>query len=482
MNLPAPSDQPNFLFNLEGRVRNLSLPASAMSALIPLFEAVSNSLHAIEARFGEGAVKSGEIEIEIRRRKDQESHILGFAIRDNGIGLTNANMESFRTSDSPLKLDKGGKGIGRLSWLKVFQGCSITSRYLEGESLQERSFEFALSAPSPITQHKIRPASIGAKIGTEVRLNHFRTPYEVHCPKKTNTIAAKLVGHFLPYLVVHRLPRVTLLDASDVLDLRQYYSDNQQRSDIEAIKLQPDPHSEPQEFYFHHVLLRKQLKFLESGLHWLFFAGNERVAREENIDSQLGLKYVGDDSDSVYVGLVSGAYLDSHVNQERTGFTVVDDRIAQIHKSAVASAKEFLATYISRLRDKQIETTGRIIKENPQFLPFRDSLEEFVDNNLSLNTLSEEVIFLELSRRKLRVKCRLDNEIMSIKSGVATDVQINVEKITKALNDEKKSSLAEYVVRRKEILEVLSSSLAYRDPETRRYFREDVVRNLLISH
>jgi hypothetical protein len=122
--------EPDFLFNLGGRIRNLSLPASAKNSLIPLFEAVSNSIHAVEARFGDkDAPLQGIIRIDIVRRDDAESHITGFVIKDNGIGLNDENMKSFRTSDSAFKVKRGGKGIGRLSWLKAFTNTLITSHF-----------------------------------------------------------------------------------------------------------------------------------------------------------------------------------------------------------------------------------------------------------------------------------------------------------------------------------------------------------------
>ena len=103
-------DRLEFLFDLNGRVRNLSLPASAQHSLIPLFEAVSNALHAVESRFGDNVTQAGKIEIEIvRSDANEDLPIIGFLVRDNGIGLTDENMKSFRTSDSAFKITKGGK-------------------------------------------------------------------------------------------------------------------------------------------------------------------------------------------------------------------------------------------------------------------------------------------------------------------------------------------------------------------------------------
>jgi hypothetical protein len=476
------ADKEDFAFDLAGRVRNLGLPASAVNALIPLFEAVSNGLHAIEARWATDAPTRGLMSIEILRRdNDSEQAIIGFEISDNGIGLTDDNWRSFRTSDSDFKIARGGKGVGRLSWLKAFGNCEINSRFDVGGALNRRKFSFALrKGHSPIHDHTLAKGVTAVSIGTTIRLSPYHTNFEAYCPKKVTTIAAKLVGHFLAYFVVGKLPNITLTDGSEVIDLGKFYSHNQQRNDLKTLELTLDSKVGISKFDIYHVLLRKQLKFLEAGHHWMFFAGNERVADQEMIDSQLGLKFVGDQNDCVYVGLVTGPYLDGHVNQERTSFTFDRERMAEIHKGAVNSAKEFLGEYINRIRTQQIAATGRIIHENPQFLPFRDVLAEFVEKNLSLNTQGDEEIFLELSRRKLRAKRQLDGQLRTLREEGVDSIDGTVETITKALNDEKKSSLAEYVVRRRAILDLLDSSLAFEDPDKRRHYKEEVIHELIV--
>jgi hypothetical protein len=335
----------------------------------------------------------------------------------------------------------------------------------------------AQSHPFLRTQKKVDPQN---EIGTTVQLRPFITNFGAYCPRKASTIAAKLVGHFLNYFVVGHLPQITLIDSAEVIDLKTYYSVNHQRNDHKILEVAVGQLEETAKFDIYHVQLRKQLKFFETGHHWMFYAGNQRVADQQMIDGQLGLKYIGDNDDCVYVGLVTGEYLDRHVNQERTSFTFSRDQMAEIHEAAIASAKEFLKQYIDRIREHQIETTDRIIRNNPQFLPFRDALADFVESNLSLNTQGEEEIFIELSRRKLRAKRRLDGQLKTLKEKGPDSVQDSVEQITKALNDEKKSSLAEYVVRRKAILDLLDSSLAFKEPESRKHYKEEVIHELIV--
>ncbi len=113
--------------SLVGRIRNINLPESKV--LLPLFEAVVNSIDAIE----DAEIKDGCIKVFIKRGNLQTglidgasfSEIEGFRIVDNGIGFDDNNYQSFLTSDSVWKTSRGSKGIGRFLWLKAFHGLAI---------------------------------------------------------------------------------------------------------------------------------------------------------------------------------------------------------------------------------------------------------------------------------------------------------------------------------------------------------------------
>jgi hypothetical protein len=66
-----------------------------------------------------------------------------FAITDNGIGLNDENFDSFNTAFSDHKLSRGGKGLGRFTWLKAFDKVEIDSTFeKQGEDPQRRRFTF----------------------------------------------------------------------------------------------------------------------------------------------------------------------------------------------------------------------------------------------------------------------------------------------------------------------------------------------------
>lgn len=102
--------------DLEGKVRNL--PHFKSEALLPVFEAVVNSIQAIEER---GKISKGTIDVRIVRDAQQtlseitEPGVTGFVITDNGIGFNDDNFESFQTSESSYKHAIGGKGVGRFA-------------------------------------------------------------------------------------------------------------------------------------------------------------------------------------------------------------------------------------------------------------------------------------------------------------------------------------------------------------------------------
>ena len=140
------------LVDLKGRVNNMHLSKS--DALLPLFEAVVNSIQAIDERKRNGFKENGKITITIHRaphvtgQQDIETDskslppIIGFSIEDNGIGFDKTNYESFNKTDSTYKEKLGGKGIGRLLWLKVFDSVHIDSVYEEQSTRYHRVFEY----------------------------------------------------------------------------------------------------------------------------------------------------------------------------------------------------------------------------------------------------------------------------------------------------------------------------------------------------
>ena len=131
--------------DLIGRLRNTKL--SRNNALMPLFEAIVNSVLAIS----EAGSVDGLIRVTIERDQSQQEldlhgqttfPIQSFVVEDNGVGFTEENFKSFETIDSRAKIEHGAKGIGRLLWLKAFDRAEIRSVFKENGAWYRRTFEF----------------------------------------------------------------------------------------------------------------------------------------------------------------------------------------------------------------------------------------------------------------------------------------------------------------------------------------------------
>ena len=163
-----------------GRVERLSLRPTAETALTPLFEAVSNALHAVNDRFGQETNAKTVIKVEVLRADlaEEQSPVTGFIVEDNGIGLNEANFRSFCRLDSRHKIGRGGKGIGRLSWLKVFEQIDVNSTYFEGEESSGARSTSDCAEKDQIVDREARdpcPADGGIRVAVRLTPSAFRT-------------------------------------------------------------------------------------------------------------------------------------------------------------------------------------------------------------------------------------------------------------------------------------------------------------------
>lgn len=305
-----------FEFSLAGRVRNLGFAPSALNALFPLFEAISNAFHAIEARWDRDATKQGVIEVTVIRgeSEDELAPVVGFVVVDNGIGLDTQNWKAFRTADTASKISRGGKGVGRLSWLKVFQNTRVASGFQDGSDIRFRTFDFAIRDKdgTPLHDHSLSLGGPAATPGTRVHLEPYVPVYSVCCPRKTDTIAAHIIGHFLRNFASYEVPKFDLIDGADRISLLDFYGDNVESEVSETMRVKMEEDEPEIDVDIYHILLKKGLRLHEGAKHWNLYVGDGRVVRDEKIDNQLGLGYIGENLDCVYIGLVSGDFLNGH--------------------------------------------------------------------------------------------------------------------------------------------------------------------------
>ena len=477
MNEAAPSTSLHMKENLKGRIENLAMSPSYANTLIPVFEAIMNSIHAVQDRFGDDWAKKGLIRVTVHQDQDGNPH--SFTIEDNGVGLNDENFDSFRTYDSRLKVTKGGKGVGRLTWLKVFEKVAISSVFQGSDSLMERVFDFILDNQQAFQKYRLGEHQGSSDQRTVVELKTLKDGYNSHCPKKLETISHRIAAHFLPFLIGEDCPDIAVADKTESHSLRQIISDHTHNPKNQAFNLE-----DIGSFTIKHLLLSKSL--VEKGAeHTVYLAAHDRIVTDHGINNQTGLDgpFTHGDDQVIYVGIVSSSFLDDNVTQERNNFDIPKKNLKLITGEAEDLAKAYLKEPIDRLIEAKANTIDRVVTSFPRYAYLVRDRKEFAQK-LPLNRKTEEDIYREMSvydyRATREVKGEL-NALVSEESEPASseDFKAKLEAVMERVGEQGRASLAEYVSKRKLIMDVLEKRLGFEDKEKKKLYAEEAIHRII---
>jgi len=463
--------------DLVRRVRNLALgPTTPSNALVPIFEAVYNSLHAVQDRFDADWHERGRTTIALLGIDTPSPSI---EIRDNGVGLDDENFDSFRTYDSGHKVHRGGKGVGRLSWLKVFHGVEVISRFRKEGETYERRFVLVLDNAKPIQDYSLTKVEDGEP-GTTVKLRHMKAEYVRHLPNKVDTIIRKVVAHFLPYLVTDKVPSIVIETDAESHDLVAFLASKE--IDLGFLEVE----------VFQGYKLRLDHNLLERGVvegkapHKLYLAAHGRVVASHDIGPPLGLStYVERDGmHYAYAGVLSGELLDAAVNTERTAFDLDETAIDAIKRSALVEIKKILAPQIDRVIQKQTELTRNVIKKYPRYSYLITDPKEFVETKLPRNYKTAEQIYQQLALFDFRENRDIERKVETLSKRADSDavnpIETGVKEILDRLSAQEFSVLADYTVRRKIVLDLLERRLGYKPDGTMKHHAEEALHSFVV--
>ena len=491
-----PEQSTNMLTNLGGRIRNT--PLSITSGLMPLFEAVVKSLHAID----EASVASdnGRIRIEILRKTRQSTlslatdkkhpgpdaleDIIGFKITDNGIGFNDENMRSFQELDTDHKADKGCRGIGRLLWLKAFKRVYVHSTYFQNNAgFYERSFKFDFGGVSEL-QNATAPA--GAQCQTVVHLDDFAKQYRDNARKTAQAIATSVLEHCLWYFIrPGSAPQTVVIDNLDTISLNDEFD-----SRMHSSATQQQIRIKGELFELTHV--KRSTNALSSNT--IAFCAANRLVLEEKIDGKIpGLfgKLHDGAGEFVYSCYVSSTFLDKSVRPERTGFAILDTvdgllaeteiGLAEIKSLVLEEAKTQLAPFLQKNIERsraRVETF--VDKKAPRY---KAILSRIPKNEISFDpNISDKDLDVELHKELAKIERELLSEGHEILVPKGAETQKDYEQriaayLSKAA-DIKKSDLANYVAHRRVILDLLEQAIQ-RKPDGS-YVREELIHKLIM--
>ncbi|MGL6193418.1 MAG: hypothetical protein ACRC2T_01185, partial [Thermoguttaceae bacterium] len=374
--------------------------------------------------------------------------------------------QSFSKSDSTYKLKIGGKGVGRFTYLKVFDNVKITSIFNDGNILKKREFSFTLDDIKwdgnlfNDGKQSIRQ--------TVVKLNGMKAEYQKNCPKNADTIARRIIEHFLTHFSIMRVPKIELIDEYDdcVFDLNDEFEKNikinfaREQITVDGRKLK-----------LGHFYLRVGTGDAQHNIH--LCAHNRSIEeyplKRQNCIFESRLFY--NNHPFIYSCCVSGDFLDKRSDDSRTKLNLVDYQydlraadepsretiLAEICKCIEKQLSEHLAP----IKENNFSRVQEFIQKNPRYRPLLGARKEQLEHIRSGLKVEE----LDIELFKLLKKFEAENfqegqRLKQPQKGKTTEASLadhkrKFDKYLEETNEIGFSKLAEYVIHRRAVIDFI---------------------------
>ncbi|MES3107684.1 ATP-binding protein [Sphingomonas aurantiaca] len=457
-------------FDILGRISNMDLPDGKTAVLYSVYEAVSNSIHAINDRFGEDlASDRGLISVDISLNDHGEVNTI--KVSDNGVGFNAHNINSFETSDSRYKYTRGGKGVGRFVWIKTFKDISVESHFESDGLMESIGFRFDPESDISIVDLKALPNTSGEP-GTTITISGRRTPQGGKLNQAT--FMKDLALHFFPLFISGTLPNIDLTYNSETRSLSDFIADRVDPPVRATVDFDAD--GEPWSINIDHMFIDPSIS-TELRNSYLLTAHGRLVGNPISIDKRYALKELP--NGKAYVAVISGHPLDQRVDQQRLAFRFNDPQKNALEAAVLAGIEQFLVDHILSVRVRQRKIVEGVIYEHPQLSSQIDDIDEYV-NNLYPGMDDEQIgqnLFVLLYREEKDVRKRV---AALADSGTLNDSQrAEAEQTLEELSEQERRRLAELVVKRHQVLQAANMLLKFENSESESYYYEKVVHDLI---
>jgi hypothetical protein len=472
--------------DLTGKINNLK--HFKTEALLPLFEAIVNSIEAIEER---GNISDGQVTVRVIRNPQQalfgmevgetKKYITGFEIEDNGIGFDDNNYESFKTAETTYKMEKGCKGVGRFFWLKAFKKVVIESVYSKGAERYFRKIEFTLE--NGIIEKENSPTEKTQK--TVVKLIGFKKEYrkQQSAYKKGDTITQRILEHCISYLIGGTKLKINLFDEGSNYSINDIFEEIKHNICTETIT------KCDQDFSISHLkLYSSNLK-----MHKIVLTANNREVKSFDMSKLLGTSIQFDENGAkfVYCAYVSSSYLDKYVDSSRMEFDIPENpstlyvndfpiSIKEIEKEVTEKSRKYLSKYLEIVIQQKKEIVHRFVsQENPALRAIPSYCPELYDD-IEPNSSDEninEILYKYKGKTEYQIKVQ-SQTLLKTQPKSILEIEDEYEEMISKLEDFQKDQLAGYIVFRKMIIELLDKKLQLNDEG--KYPNEDIIHDIII--
>ena len=434
-----------------------------VSFLQPVYESITNSLEA-------GATN---INVIFYTNKDQLPHtgdgqIIGFSIEDNGEGFIEKNLDAFKELYTKNKIKIGCKGVGRLTWLKVFKKVEIKS-FVENKIINinfHRDFDFIedIKINDNIEKYENKTTITFS----EVSNNFYDNAKRFHKPVDDGADLEKIYDLIEKHLLVKLL---LLKKNGKSFEIKLNIKERSKKLTDKNVKELLEKSFEIEDIYSEKHTFTLYYNFFENknNLRDLYYCANNRVVTKFHEEVNLSKLPT---SDSLIM-LLTSKYLDEHVNDERNDFNLKDDSDYAI-PLVFNKINTFLRKKINDILlvkypdiDKYNE---KIIKDTIEKFPY---LAEYIRKDESI--IKDKEILIETAKKSFerdKIKIQSDFANMLEKKKIdSTKFKDTVNKISKVAMAE----LGEYILFRQNIIEALESAINDIDR------KEDFIHNIFMQ-
>lgn len=447
--------------NVEKYVDNeIKIPEK--NKLIPLFEAISNSILA--------SAKNIKIQIEYKNENkinNMPSNIIeNITVYDDGVGFNDENFQSFNTAYASNK--KNGKGKGRFFFLKACEECLIESVYLsKDKEKRKRVFKFSLDKIGVHEKEIANEIEVSENLGTVVKLNKFREEFLFKF--EISEISTLVLNSFLLEIIENEKLTIVLEDNyENKISLREEYEKKTKNGLTKR------------EFTINNRLFEIFYIFLEAIQNLkkskIIFTAQRRAVNEnylENIDKIFGNKI----KDKILKVYVSSEYLDEIVSSNRDSFLTDKTLFSKFNEniSIEKIEKELIKVLKEDLKEdlKEIEET-RNNKLNKYFQNSINLSDKFIYDRFKEDILANiigneqdksiEKIFDE-KRREIRRETEAQIKNINFEN---ENYKEKVKEIKDKIDTSLHVALVDYVIQRKAILELYSKILKGQEKYTKK--------------
>ena len=262
-------------------------------------EAISNSLEANAKKVKVQFFLSGENLI-------KEQQIFGFSIEDDGEGFTEKNRESFCCYMSKHKIKLGCRGVGRLTWLRIFKNIEIES--VTSDEIVKINFDINFNKSENISieknkAHKANKTLITFKDIVESKSDKF--DFEKLCENIRNHLLIKL-------LLLKNEGKEFIIELNAAEHSNEITNLNIPELSEKQFDIIGDDKKNYQ-FYLYYNFVKNG-----KGEKYLYYCANNRGVCEFNKE----LKPADLPNNDSLIMLLSSSYLDNNVVDERNEFNI----------------------------------------------------------------------------------------------------------------------------------------------------------------